>query len=268
VDHLTRMISELERLGDISKWRVPLREVPRHLFVPDRAWCTPDDAPGFLIDRRRDPDGWMESAYADMSIVTQLDDGRGDLAQGSGEYTSSLSAPSVVIAGLSLLNPQPGERVLEVGTGTGWTAALLCHVVGAENVTTVEVDSEVLARARENLKAAGYVPRLIWDDGAKGWPQGAPYDRIHVTCGIADVPYEWVSQTRPGGVIVCPWMVARNSGQLASLTVNDDGTAVGYFYGEVNYMMLRAQRRTVGDSAGPIGAGITVTPHGQKIWQG
>ena len=265
MNHLDEMISGLERLGDMDRWRGPLRQVPRHLFVPDRAWCTPDDGPGYLIDRDKDPGEWLKAAYADMAIVTQLDDGVTDIATGEGLYTCSLSAPSVVLACLSLLDPREGDRVLEIGTGTGWTAALLSRLVGDANVTTIEVDQAVFVRAAENLATAARHPRLVLGDGAEGWPQGAPYDRVHVTCGVVTVPYEWVRQTRPGGVIVFPLMVAANSGQLTRVTVNDDGTATGDFYGDVNYMMLRAQRGTIPKTAEHHGSGITIGPHGQEI---
>ncbi|MBA9002648.1 methyltransferase domain-containing protein [Thermomonospora cellulosilytica] len=260
------MVAELERLGDLGPWRAPLYEVPRHLFVPERAWCTPDGRPGYLIDRSRDPEQWVRAAYTDMAIVTQLDDGATDIGSGDGEYTCSLSAPSMVLAGLSLLSPERGDRVLEIGTGTGWTAALLSHRVGAENVTTVEVDPALGMRAVERLKAVGYRPRVVVGDGAEGFPERAPYDRVHVTCGVREVPYAWVEQTRPGGVIVLPWMHSPHSGELTRLTVHEDGTATGRFYGEVDFMMLRAQRRTDGRGATKIGHGLTVTPEGQRIW--
>jgi protein-L-isoaspartate(D-aspartate) O-methyltransferase len=235
------------------------------MFVPDRAWCTPDDGPGYLIDRGKDPAEWLKAAYADMAIVTQLDDGATDITAGEGVYTSSLSAPSVILAGLSLLDPREGDRVLEIGTGTGWTAALLSRLVGDENVTTIEVDQATFAEAAQNLSTAGCHPRLVLGDGAAGWPQGAPYDRVHVTCGVVTVPYEWVRQTRPGGVVVFPLMAAANSGQLTRATVDAAGTATGYFYGEVNYMMLRAQRGAVSKTAEHSGTGITIEPSGQQI---
>ena len=265
MSHLDEMISGLERLGNMDRWRGPLLETPRHLFVPDRAWCTPDDGPGYLIDRDKDPDEWLTAAYSDMAIVTQLDDGATDITAGEGCYTCSLSAPSVILAGLSLLDPREGDRVLEIGTGTGWTAALLSRLVGDENVTTIEVDQAVFARAEENLSTAVCHPRLVLGDGAAGWPQSGPYDRVHVTCGVVTVPYEWVRQTRPGGVIVFPLMSAANSGQLTRVTVDDDGTATGYFYGEVNYMMLRAQRGAVSKTTDHRGTGITIGPHDQEI---
>jgi protein-L-isoaspartate(D-aspartate) O-methyltransferase len=260
------MVAALERLGDLGPWRDALLKVPRHLFVPERAWCTPDDSPGYLIDRERDPAAWLEAAYTDMAIVTQLDDGATDVATGQGEYSSSLSAPSVIVAGLSLLNAQPGDRVLEIGTGTGWTAGLLSSRVGQDNLSSIEIDPQLADQAAKNLKAAGWRPHLVTGDGALGWLSGGPYERVHVTCGVREVPYVWVEQTRPGGVIILPLMASDSSGQLTRLVVQHDGSAVGQFYGEVNFMMLRAQRAGADQKPEVAESGLTVTPEGQRVW--
>jgi protein-L-isoaspartate O-methyltransferase len=225
-----------------DRWRGALQAVPRHLFVPDRAWCAPDDGPGYFIDRDTDLDRWLAAVYSNAAIITQLNDGAGDVVTGAGDYTSSLSAPGVALEFLELLDPYDGDEVLEIGTGTGWTAGLLSHRLGDEGVTSIELDQEVFITAAGNLKAAGFSPRLVVGDGAKGRPEGAPYDRVHVTAGVRDVPYEWVEQTRPGGVLVFPWMPAWEAGHLARLVVTGDGTAVGRFHGGCTFMMLRSQR--------------------------
>ncbi|MER6943420.1 methyltransferase domain-containing protein [Nonomuraea sp. NPDC000554] len=235
-----RVRARTDQIADLDDgWREAMHAVPRHLFIPDRAWCHPDDAPGYVIDRAADPGGWMKAVYSDAAIITQTDDGA---TVGKGDYTSSCSRPSLVAAGLGLLNPFEGDEVLEIGTGTGWTAGLLAHRLGDENVTSVEIDRAVFDRAAENLNRSGHVPRLILGDGARGCPEGAPYDQVHVTCGVDEVPYAWVEQTRPGGTIVLPWMPRWEGGHLAKLTVAGDGTAVGRFHAGVVYMMLRSQR--------------------------
>ncbi|GAA4053988.1 hypothetical protein GCM10022214_00710 [Actinomadura miaoliensis] len=76
--------------------------------------------------------------------------------------------------------------------------------MGADQVTTVEIDPDLSAQAARNLKAAGFSPRLVIGDGLAGYAETAPYDRVHCTCAIAAVPYAWVEQTRPGGRIVAP----------------------------------------------------------------
>src|SRR5207248_1776285 len=103
------------------------REVPRHLFVPSVAWAVSErpGVGGWRIDAAKDPEGWLEAVYSDSSIIIQVDDGAGDPASGQGRATSSVSSPGSVIAFLELLGPRPNDRVLEIGTGSGWTAALL-----------------------------------------------------------------------------------------------------------------------------------------------
>ncbi|MEU8272490.1 methyltransferase domain-containing protein [Sphaerisporangium sp. NPDC049002] len=238
IDRIRVLADQLTDLDD--RWREVMRAVPRHLFIPEKAWCQAD--PGYMIDRIADSDKWMEAVYSDTAIITQTDDGKTDVTKGAGDYTSSCSMPSVVAAGLDLLGPYDGDEVLEIGTGTGWTAALLAHRLGDDNVTSIEIDPAVHSTAAENLKASGHSPRLILGDGAKGFPEGAPYDQVHVTCGVNEVPYAWVEQARPGGLIVLPWMPRWEGGHLVRLTVAGDGTAVGRFHRGVMFMQMRSQR--------------------------
>ncbi|MGI5269851.1 hypothetical protein ACQEUU_11935 [Nonomuraea sp. CA-218870] len=113
-----------------------MREVPRHLFIPPVALAGLGGENPRLIDREADPRGWWDAVYSDNPIITQLDDGATDIGTAPGDSTSSCSAPGIVAQFLELLDPEPGTQVLEIGTGTGWTAALLCHLVGAANVAT------------------------------------------------------------------------------------------------------------------------------------
>ncbi|MFD0685367.1 methyltransferase domain-containing protein [Actinomadura fibrosa] len=225
--------------------KAALRDVPRHLFAPVVAWTGDGDQ----VSLQDDPEGWLDLVYGDDAIITQLDDGATDLASGEGRFTSSLSAPSTVVSLLELLDVEPGHRVLDVGTGTGWTAALLSHLVGSANVTSVEVDHAVSEWAAANLKRTGHAPRLVVADGAHGWASGVPFDRVHATCAVARVPYAWVEQTRPGGVIVTPYAPGFGSTHDLRLVVLPDGTAVGRFTGYASYMMMRAQRHPEWDAS-------------------
>lgn len=248
---IDRMADALTASGHLTdqEWRRSMHAVPRHLFIPERGYAMPNDyrqgPPAHPIDRAADPAGWWTAVYSDMSVITQRDEGAGDPASAEGVASSSGSAPGVVFRFLELLGPAKDERILDIGTGTGWTAALLSDRVGSENVTTVEIDPEVAAQAAENIQAVGYMPTLVVGDGAAGWPQGAPYDGIHVTAGVREIPYEWVRQLRPGGRAVLPWM-SGVTGFKVRLTASEDGTAVGTFHGGAGYMMLRSQRPTSG----------------------
>jgi SAM-dependent methyltransferase len=131
------------------------------------------------------------------------EDGRGF------EVTSSASMPTVVAQMLTALQIEPGMRVLEIGTGTGYNAALLAHRLGASAVVSVEIGPTVAKHARDALAAAGYgAIRVITGDGAQGYPPGAPYDRVISTAAAAEMPYAWMAQTNPGGLVLTPWGTA------------------------------------------------------------
>ncbi|MDP4510759.1 methyltransferase domain-containing protein [Nonomuraea turcica] len=242
---IERLVEYISRLEDIQGFVVAaFRAVPRHPFIPDVALATPgspDEA--FVIDRDSDPETWWDTVYSRAPIVTQLDDGTTDIRARVGDYTSSSSAPSTVAHLLQLLDPEPDDRVLEVGTGTGWTAALLAHLVGPHgSVMSMEIDEAVAEQAAKNLAAVGVQPHLIVGDGAEGCPERAPYDRVHVTCGIRTVPYAWIEQCRPGGVIVAPYCPGFGDDHVLRLVTLPDGTAIGRFPGYASYMMMRSQR--------------------------
>ncbi|MEV4896912.1 methyltransferase domain-containing protein [Nonomuraea sp. NPDC055795] len=228
--------------GD-NAWLYAVEQLPRCSFVPDRAWATPqDDRPEHLIDQQADPDAWWEAVYTNTAIITQRGDGAAEISDTSAPPTSSLSSPHVAVEFLRLLDLASHHRVLEIGTGTGWTAAMLAARVGDHHVTTIEVDQTVAAVAGANLDEAGHAPFVLVGDGALGCADRAPYDRVHVTCGVREIPYAWVEQTRPGGGIVLPWMPLSGTwGHQLYLDVLDDGTALGTLGVEASYMLMRDQ---------------------------
>ncbi|MGH3328236.1 MAG: methyltransferase domain-containing protein [Streptomycetales bacterium] len=235
----------LAHQGELSdpRWRRALHQVPRHLFVPAVAWADPDGpASPYPVHRVANPAAWWGAVYSDASLVTQFHDGRADVVSGRGIASSSCSAPGVVVTFLEHLDLHRHQAVLEIGTGTGWTAALLSWRVGEHGVTSVEVDPALSEQAAKNIGSSGYTPRLVVGDGADGHPDGAPYDRVHATCAVASVPYAWVSQTRPGGVIVVPFSPGFGYGHLVRLDVQGDGSAVGRFLGAAGFMFLRSHR--------------------------
>lgn len=140
---------------------------------------------------------------------------------------------------LEALNLQPSHRVLEVGTGTGYNAALLTYRLGAAQVTTVDVDGTLVQRARSALNAAGYHPSVHTHDGTRGFPDNAPYDRIIATCSFPRVPLAWLAQTTPGGLILSHLYTDFDAGGLVLLTMADDGSAHGPFLPEYGAFMPR-----------------------------
>jgi protein-L-isoaspartate(D-aspartate) O-methyltransferase len=239
-------------------WLPALAAVPRHCYLPDTVWIDNDgDGPTLLpLDRVADPDRWLELAYCDEAVVTQVDDGRPVGPGLAGRMpTSSVSSPIIVAVMLAALRAQPGQRVCEIGTGTGYNAALLAERLGVHQVTSIEVDPKVATQARAALSDTGYGDvAVITADGALGYPPGAPYDRIIATAAVHRIPYQWVEQTRPGGRILLPW-VSSYTGALVALTVDPHGDASGRIVGESSFMPLREQRERRGSVSSVVGAG-------------
>ena len=219
-----------------------LHAVPRERFIPDRIWV--DRSP---IDRASQPDTWMRAVYSNTTIVTQFDDGR-TLWPSVGKIpTCSASMPSTVAGMLDHLDVKNGHSVLEIGTGTGFSAALLSEIVGAlGSVTTVEIDQQIAKTARDRLTGFDRVRTVLGDATTAGF-ESAPFDRVISTASVhlGRVPYSWVQQTKPGGIIVTPVRADLTSGPLLRFIVNEDGTATGRMVPMgVQFMEVRSQRTT------------------------
>jgi len=165
-----RMVDEQLKARDIRDPRVldAMASVPRHLFVPESL-------------RAR--------AYSDSPLPIG--------------YDQTISQPYIVAFMTQALDVQPGHRVLEIGTGSGYQAAVLGLLAG--QVYTIEIVEPLAARARATL--AGVGARNIevrTGNGYLGWPDHAPYDRIMVTAAPDDVPPRLVEQVKIGGVMVIP----------------------------------------------------------------
>jgi protein-L-isoaspartate(D-aspartate) O-methyltransferase len=139
----------------------------------------------------------VAGVYRDDAIVTKRDS--------RGMPLSSSSQPALMAKMLELLELRGGQRVLEIGAGTGYNAALLAHVVGRTgSVTTVDVDAELARKARRAIRDAGYQARVIVADGRLGAPRGAPFDRIIVTACADEIPRAWLEQLAPSGRVELP----------------------------------------------------------------
>ncbi|MEV0243091.1 ATP-grasp peptide maturase system methyltransferase [Streptomyces sp. NPDC050674] len=242
-----QLIDRMTNNGSLrtDPWRKAAAAVPRHEFLRGgyfRRVAGPRFHSAWEPVQAGDAD-WLEGCYADESLVTQIagtivpEDIRGPITR---EPTSSSTLPSLVLRMLEDLQVEDGHTVLEIGTGTGYSTALLCARLDAENVTSIEYDERVASRARAALGHMEAYPTLVTGDGLLGHGAGAPYDRIIATCGVRTVPQAWIEQTRPGGLIlatICGWL---GSSELARLTVHDDGTASGPLLGGgVSFMLAR-----------------------------
>ncbi|MGH3937307.1 MAG: protein-L-isoaspartate O-methyltransferase family protein [Pseudonocardiaceae bacterium] len=174
-----RLVSALRANGTLRSAPViaAFAEVPRSRFVPEET--SPEDA------------------YADHALVLTTD--------ASGRPTSTISQPSMVALMLEQLRAGPGDRVLEVGTASGYTAALLAEMVRpAGRVVTVELDATLAEAAADRLAQCWPEVTVRSGDGWPGAPDAAPFDRMHITVGVDDLSPHWLAQLPDGGVLVVP----------------------------------------------------------------
>ncbi len=156
-------------------------EVPRHTFLPEVP---------------------IRDVYTDRLFPIKYDGGRA---------ISSSSQPAIMAIMLEQLGLQPGQRVLEIGTGSGYNAALIAHIVGAGgHVTSVDIDEDLVVSAGTRLAVAGFPGvEVICADGALGHAAGAPYDRIVLTVGAWDIAPAWLEQLSQGGRLLLPLSLRR-----------------------------------------------------------
>lgn len=235
-----------------------IRAIPRHLFLPSRIWLRTGKGGHRPCDRATAPDEWLSAAYSDAPLVTQFTDGL---------PTSSASMPSVVLRMLALAGldrKSARGRVLELGAGTGFNAALLCQLCGDQAVTTVELDPTLAAEAERNLKAVGHTPKVVRGDARAGWSPGAPYERVIATFSVDRVPPAWLEQTEPGGTIVTPWNAAWCGYGTLVMRTAPDGGGEGRFYGFASFMPMREP--TAPPTAAPGGLPEETTSSAVSPW--
>lgn len=183
----TKMVQEQIASRGIKDSRVlaAMEKVPRHLFVPEE-----------MRDR----------AYEDSPLPI-----------GGGQ---TISQPYMVAWMTDLLHLKESDRVLEVGTGSGYQAAILCEL--AAHVYSIEKNPELAPRAERMLRSRGYVNISIRvGDGTKGWPEEAPFDAIMVTAGAPSVPQPLLDQLDEGGRLAIP--VGSKTMQMLTLITRKDG---------------------------------------------
>jgi protein-L-isoaspartate O-methyltransferase len=168
------LADDLTRRGVIGpEWRAAVERVPRHVLAPSFHHRQDDGRESLLFvdgSRPEQRERYLALVHlADETLVTEVD---GDTAY----PTSSSTMPSIVLAMLHALDVRPSQTVLEIGTGSGYSTALLCERLGEENVTSVDVGSDVVELARRRLREAGYRPTLVCEDGFHGHRPRAPYD--------------------------------------------------------------------------------------------
>jgi protein-L-isoaspartate(D-aspartate) O-methyltransferase len=190
---------------ETSEVEAAFRTVLRHHFLPGRP---------------------LETVYSDRAISAKQNE--------QGQWLSSSSQPAIMAIMLEQLGLEPGHKVLEIGAGTGYNAALMAHIVGETGrVITIDIDEDLVEAAREHLAVAGFEQvHVVCADGGYGYPDAAPFDRIILTVGAPDVTPAWWEQLKPDGRIVLPLMLKGSmksvaleavDDHLASLSVKDCG---------------------------------------------
>ncbi|RLG69883.1 MAG: protein-L-isoaspartate O-methyltransferase [Methanobacteriota archaeon] len=168
-----KLVEELVALGYLKDRRIvqAMLRVPRHLFVPS---------------------SYRSAAYEDTPLPIG--------------YNQTISAPSMIATMLEELKVGEGDKVLEVGTGSGYNAALLAELAGEKGlVCTIERIPGLVAFARENLRRAGYGKvKVLEGDGTLGYEKLAPWDKIIVTAAAPEIPRPLLEQLRVGGRLVAP----------------------------------------------------------------
>jgi protein-L-isoaspartate(D-aspartate) O-methyltransferase len=229
------LVEALKRKGALTDSGVEaaFRGVPRHLFLPD-------------ID--------VERAYSDDAIPTKLQ---------NGTPISSSSQPAIMAIMLEQLDVRPGQRVLEIGAGTGYNAALLAYLVGeGGHVTTIDIDEDIVEGAREHLASAGFSHvQVVRGDGGLGWPEGAPYDRVILTVGAPDILPAWREQLGHGGRLVLP--LGLRGPQVSVAFEQQDGEMTSVSVRSCGFMPLRGAF-AVHESLRPLGPGLTLMADGAE----
>jgi protein-L-isoaspartate(D-aspartate) O-methyltransferase len=226
--------------GDVRDAAVEraFRTVPRHRLL-ETFFHRPIDAADFTtVDhdpvRPRPED--LELIYSDTALGTRLVE-----RFGARLPASSTSQPSLVADMLELLELTPGVRVLEIGAGTGYNAALLAELVADQRlVVTVDVAEDVVAQTRRLLAGTGYPGITVWcRDGFDGVPERAPFDRIVATVGCADLSPQWVEQLAGDGRLLVPLRHA--GGHPLFLLGREDGGLRGRVARWSGFMDARGQ---------------------------
>jgi methyltransferase of ATP-grasp peptide maturase system len=226
-DRAAKLADTLTGLGKLTDpaWQAAVRDVARHELVP--RFYTQDSTGAWTESDTSTEAGraaWLDAVYSNKPLITALRQDTDPV-----RVLSSSSQPGLMTRMLEALDVHSGHRVLEIGTGTGYNAALLSHRLGAENVFSVDVEPDLIDLARARLAALGYTPILAAADGALGLPEHGPFDRIIATCAVPAIPWAWVEQLRIGGTILTDLKTAHSAGSLVRLTRTEDNLAEGRF---------------------------------------
>ncbi|MFD7136956.1 methyltransferase domain-containing protein [Streptomyces sp. NPDC059894] len=207
-----------------SDWWGPLTDTPRHEFV--ERWFTPGERGWLVVDGPSDETAWAKAAYADSTLVTRVGPVHADHAQPgqavTGHPTSSSTLPSLVVTMLRHGHLAPGHRLLDLATGSGYSAALACHRLGDGLVTTLDIDPYLTEAATARLDRIGRHPTVVTADADGELP--GTFDRIVSMVSMPRIPAQWLEALAPGGRLVT---TITGTGLIVTADKTDDGGATG-----------------------------------------
>ncbi|WP_157987785.1 ATP-grasp peptide maturase system methyltransferase [Jiangella endophytica] len=246
-----QLADQLAASGGVTTpgWRQAVRRVPRHEFLPRfYAWQDTDGGPTAWVPVTRESVGeeaWLTRVYENTTWTTQLDGSDASWEREGPQFgspTSSSTLPGLLVMMLEHLDVADGDKLLIVGTGTGYSTALASERLGSNRVVSVDVDPLLADRARARLHRVGYSATVIAGDGLAGHEPGAPYDRVIAFCSPTSIPSAWLAQARPGAVVVTTLTGALGGYGLVKLTVDEAGGATGQVLPQAaSFMLARSQ---------------------------
>src|SRR5258707_748186 len=262
-----RMVDHLIALGAL--WSPSLiaafRATPRHRFL-DRVFQYHHKHDCWREVRTREPGPEeLRLLYSERALITRLScAGR----RGAELPSRSSSQPSLMAQMLEDMRPEAGQRILEIGAGTGYNAALLAHVAGPDCVVSVDVDRQVLSEASEHVRA--FPERRIvlhHADGRHGYSEAAPFDRILVTAATPHLEPAWLEQLTEHGRLLAPLVLAPGLAYVACGGVRD-GMFEGRLTRPAYFMPLRAEGEAgeAEPAALPFPSALRTVPAPWAIW--
>ncbi|TXS01779.1 protein-L-isoaspartate(D-aspartate) O-methyltransferase [Streptomyces sp. col6] len=208
-----------------SDWWEPVRETPRHVLV--ERWFAPGGGGWLAVNGPADEEVWAGATYANRTLVTRVGATHADRAAPeqvvTGHPTSSSTEPGLVVTMLRHGRLTPGLRLLDLATGSGYSAALACHRLGDDRlVTTLDVDPYLTRAAAERLDRIGRHPVVVTADGTGELP--GTFDRIVSMVSVPRIPATWLSALAPGGRLVT---TVTGTGLIITADKTEDGGARG-----------------------------------------
>jgi protein-L-isoaspartate(D-aspartate) O-methyltransferase len=236
---IDRLVAFLKEAGALHSPAVEaaFRRVPRHRLLEDYFAGTENGWVKQAYEPKHPRLEDLDFFYADNPIVTRISEEM---------PSSSTSQPKLVAGMLELLELTPGLKVLEIGAGTGYNAALMAELVADQSlVVAVDIQKDIIAQTGRLLADIGYSGiKLLACDGSAGVPEDAPYDRIVATVGCPDLSLQWATQLKPTGFMLIPLLFG-GWHPLVKVWLEQDRLK-GKFVANAGFMLIQGELHMTG----------------------